>query len=143
MMDIFFSETGDPPVPPSEVRFKELVGQVWPDGRRVQVIIELTPFLKKPNLQLRIANSDGEVVASLEVVEAIDFKMDFTMHLRESQPSGKYHINAQIFYTDLDRYTEEEPEQDATVTELLQEASNIVDTLESEFIISEGQGSNN
>ena len=142
-MDIFFSESGDPPVSPSEVRFKHLVGQPWPDGRRVQVNIELTPFLKKPNLELRIANSAGEVVASLEVVEAIDFKMDFTMHLRESQPNGKYHINARIFYTDLDRYTEEEPEQEATVSELLQEASNVVDTLESEFIISGKQGSEN
>ena len=45
-MDIFFQDPTDIPLPPEEVRIRELTAEPWPDGRRVRVYVELTPGFK-------------------------------------------------------------------------------------------------
>jgi len=97
-MDIFFQDPTDIPLPPEEVRIRELTAEPWPDGRRVRVYIELTPFQTRPNGEINITNEEEQEVASVSFIETIDPKMQFTLHLRAPETPGDYSVNAIIFY---------------------------------------------
>jgi len=97
-MDIFFQDPTDIPLPPEEVRIRELSAEPWPDGHRVRVYVELTPFQTRPNGEINITNKDEEEVASVSFIETIDPKMQFTLHLRTPETQGEYSVNASIFY---------------------------------------------
>lgn len=97
-MDIFFQDPTDIPLPPEEVRIRELTAEPWPDGQRVRVSVELTPFQTRPNGEINISNEDEEEVASVSFIETIDPKMEFTLHLRTPETPGDYSVNAIIFY---------------------------------------------
>ncbi|HZW04649.1 MAG TPA: hypothetical protein VFF68_12025 [Anaerolineaceae bacterium] len=88
-------------VPPEQVRFLELRPEPWPDGRRVRIHVQITPFLQPPHMSMSIADPDGREVSHVEVVENVDFKLVFTMHIRSEQVSGQYDLVAQLFYDDL------------------------------------------
>ena len=100
-MDIFFQDPTDIPLPPEEVRIRELTAEPWPDGRRVRVYVELTPFQTRPNGEINITNEEEEEVASVSFIETIDPKMQFTLHLRTPETQGDYSVNAIIFYPAL------------------------------------------
>ncbi len=134
-MDIFFTDPDDMPVPPEEVRIRELEARPYPDGRRVAVRLHVTPFLKRPNMEVTIRNARGEEAANLNVVEAIESHMDFTMHLREEMPEGNYTLALEVFYADLEDLEEKAPGE-TTAGEILQKARNVVDQMETSFEIS-------
>lgn len=124
MMDIFFQDPTAIPLPPNEVRIKELRAEPWPDNRRVRITLELTPFQKRPNGEVTITNPLGDDVANVSIIESITPRMEFTMHLRGESPPGHYHVSATIFYV-----TERE-DQDATSEE---QESMIVDQASTNF----------
>ncbi len=99
-MNIFFTDPSEAPRPPDEVRIRKLEAQPYPDGRRVKVLLEVTPFQRRPNLDVRIQDSAGHEVASLNVVEPISPRNEFTMHLRLSNPTGEYRVIASVLYPD-------------------------------------------
>jgi hypothetical protein len=101
MYDIFFTDANEVPVPPEEVRIRTFNVKPRSDGVRVDVHIELTPFQRRPNLELELIDQVGKKMSSLSVVEAIDPKMDFTMHLR-NKSQGKHQLVVQVFYSDID-----------------------------------------
>ena len=97
-MDIFFADPTAIPLPPEQVRIVALQAEPWPDGRRVHVTLEVTPFLKRPNAELRMTDQDGDVAASISVIETITPKMEFTMHLRSPQLQGEFTLSARLYY---------------------------------------------
>ena len=97
-MDIFFQDPTAIPLPPAEVRVKELRAAPWHDNRRVGVYLELTPFQKKPNADLTITNPSGDIAAQASIIETIVTKMELTLHLRGPIASGAYTVSATIFY---------------------------------------------
>jgi hypothetical protein len=99
-MDIFFSDPTDIPLPPGEVRIRSLSAKAWPDGRRVRVDLEITPFLKRPNGEIRITDAQGNEVANISIIETMNPKMEFTLHLRGSNHQGPYRVDALIFYNE-------------------------------------------
>jgi len=99
-MDIFFSEPGEIPLPPDEVRIRDLEVEPYPDGRRVRVKIELTPCLKKPSGEIKIVDGAGATVSTANFIEAITPKLELTMHLRSTDPNGEYKILLIVFYSD-------------------------------------------
>lgn len=108
-MDIFFQDPTAIPLPPQEVRIKSLRAEPWSDNRRVRVILEVTPFQKRPNGEVNISNPMGEEVASVSIIESIVPRMEFTMHLRGENPTGKYRISATLYYL-----LEAESQEDST-----------------------------
>jgi hypothetical protein len=102
-MQIFFQDPEEIPLPPEEVRILELDVQPYPDNRRVKVFLHITPFQQRPNAELQIENSRGERVASVSVIETIDPRMEFTLHLREAEPGGQYTLLGVVFYTEDDQ----------------------------------------
>lgn len=109
-MDIFFQDPSEVPLPPDEVRIRDLKAEPWQDGKRVRVYFEVDPFQRRPNAELTIYNQQEKEVASVSVIETMERKMEFTMHLREADPQGDYKIRALLFYTEREEPPEEEKE---------------------------------
>lgn len=97
-MDIFFQDPNEIPLPPEEVRIREIYAEPWADGRRVRVFLEVDPFQRRPNAELFIFNSQGEEVAQTSIVEAFTRKIELNMHLRELNPAGKYTLKTLLYY---------------------------------------------
>lgn len=133
-MDIFFADPDEVPVPPDEMRIRSLEAAPYPDGRRVAVRFEISAFQQRPNIEVRIFNAHERIVADLSVVEAMENKMDFTMHLREPEPIGRYRLTMRLFYTNLDAY-ETNGESGLPVGRILDETGHTVASHETEFEI--------
>ncbi len=99
-MDLFNFPPGADLLPPEEVRILKLRAEPWPDGRRVKVFIELTPFQQKPSLDLTISNMQGEELAYAAVIETMVFRLVITLHLPPEVPSGSYRLAGSLYYPD-------------------------------------------
>jgi hypothetical protein len=98
-MDIFFQDPSETPLPPEEVRIRELRAEPWSDGRRVKVYLEVDPFQMRPNLDGFIVNEKGEVVSDISLIETMTRKMEFTMHIREEKPGNRYTLKFILYYS--------------------------------------------
>jgi hypothetical protein len=99
-MDNFFQESFENPLPPDEVRIRELRAEPWPDGRRVRITLEVDAFQKRPSAEVVIRDSGAEVVAQASVIESMARKIEFNMHLRQAQTAGRYTVSAILFYSE-------------------------------------------
>ncbi len=107
-MDIFFADSDDVPLPPEEVRIREFKADPWPDGRRIKVYLEVTPFQKRPSGEVFITDQSGKPVASANIIETIDPKMEVNLHLRSAETSGNFTASVVLFYlTDIEEDQEE------------------------------------
>ncbi|MBN2547571.1 MAG: hypothetical protein JXB15_00315 [Anaerolineales bacterium] len=97
-MDLYLADPSEIPLPPDEVRIRELRAEPWADGQRVRVYLETDPFQKRPSAELTITDANGQEVASASVIESMDRKMEMTLHLRSSQPLGPYRLHAVLYY---------------------------------------------
>ena len=133
-MEIFFTDSDEAPVPPDEVRIRSLVAEPYPDGKRVKVSFSVNPFQQRPNIEINILEPGGEPVAELSVVEALEPSMDFTMHIRQSDPVGEYTTKMRLFYSDIDAYDQDNPRKEAAA-DILEKTGKTIDTAETQFSI--------
>ena len=98
-MDFFFPEDNLDRATPEETKITVLNVEPYPDGRRLHVNIEMTPFQQRPHLDILITNGDGTEIASANVVEPMTFKIEFTMHLR-GELKNPHTLEAKLFYPD-------------------------------------------
>ncbi len=101
-MDIFFQDPDDIPLPPDEVRIREFRADPWPDGRRVRVYLEVTPFQRRPSGEINIVDDQGEEVTSVSIIETIDPKMEFTLHIPSPKRSVDYIASSIVFYAETE-----------------------------------------
>jgi len=107
-MDIFFQDPAEIPLPPQEVRIRDVLVQPYPDGLRVRVHIELDPFQKRPSLEVVILDALDEPAAQTRVIETMGRTLEMTLHLRESQPGGAYTIRVLLYYEEAPQAVEGE-----------------------------------
>jgi len=98
-MDFFFPEDNLDRMTPEETRITSLSAEPYPDGYRLRVNIGITPFQKRPYLEVSLNNADGEEVASSSIVEPLSWKLEFTMHIR-GELKNPYTLEAKLFYPD-------------------------------------------
>jgi hypothetical protein len=98
-MDFFFPEDHLDRATPEETRITSLKAEPYPDGQRLHVNIEMTPFQKRPHLEVVLSNGRGDEVASASVVEPLTWKIEFTMHLR-GELENPYRLDAKLYYPD-------------------------------------------
>jgi hypothetical protein len=98
-LDFFFPEDHLNRAAPEETRITALTAEPYPDGRRLRVNIEMTPFQIRPHLEIVLNNGSGEEVASVSVVEPMTWKIEFTMHIR-GELLNPYALHARLFYPD-------------------------------------------
>jgi len=135
-MDIFFQDPTEIPLPPNEVRIRQLRAEPWPDNRRVRIYLELTPFQKRPNGEVRILGIGGEEVASVTIVEAIDRKMEFTVHLCGAPAEGEYIVIATVYYIEIDEKAKQGNGGDDIQSPLpIRSVTTLIDRAETRFQI--------
>lgn len=97
-MDFFFSEDNLNRMTPEETRITSITAEVYPDGYRVRVNIQVTPFQKRPHIEVTLTDSSGAEVASTSIVEPMGWKLEFTMHLRDEVLKNPYRLEAKLYY---------------------------------------------
>lgn len=98
-MDMFFPEDHLHRMTPEETRITSLAAEPYPDGRRLRVNIEMTPFQKRPHLEVTLSDASGEEIASSSIIEPLGWKIEFTMHIR-GELKNPYSLEAVLFYKD-------------------------------------------
>ncbi len=93
-------------LPPEDVRILKLAAEPYPDGRRVHVNIDMTPYQVRPHLDMVLLNPHGKIVANVSIIEPMAWKQEFTIHLREPRQDGAYKLVTRLFYPPRD---EEDP----------------------------------
>jgi hypothetical protein len=96
-MDFFLPEDNLTRAVPQETRINSLSAQPYPDGYRLRVNIEVTPFQKRPYIEVTLHDSNGDEVASANIVEPMSWKLEFTMHIR-GQLNNPYTLSARLYY---------------------------------------------
>jgi len=98
-MDFFFPEDNLNRMVPEETQITSLSAQPYPDGYRVHVNIQITPFQKRPHIEVLLSDAEGEEVASTTIVEPMSWKLEFTMHIR-GELNNPYKLEAKLYYPD-------------------------------------------
>lgn len=98
-MEFFLPEDNLNRMVPEETEITSLSAKPYPDGYRVHVNIEMTPFQKRPHMEVMLKDAEGEEVASTTIVEPLSWKIEFTMHIR-GELNNPYTIEARLYYPD-------------------------------------------
>jgi hypothetical protein len=99
-MEISFFDSDDLPVPPRDTRIVALNAQLWPDGRRVGVEVQITPFQERPDLHIHLWDEQGHELASASAVQIRQHQIGFTLHLRQPEAHSRYQVSAFLVYPD-------------------------------------------
>lgn len=103
-LNFFFPELAGPgatPLPPAEVRITDMSATPYPDGSKVRVNLEATPFQQRPWIEVALLDNLGEEVATASFIEPMNWKIEFVMHLRRAEPKGNYRLIARLYYPDM------------------------------------------
>jgi hypothetical protein len=100
-MFIQIEDPSDLPRAPNEVKIRDMQLKPYPDGRRLRVLLELTPFEQPPDLSLQVLDQAGEQVADLDIIAAHQNMLGLTVHLRGPAPKGQFSIQASVRYEEL------------------------------------------
>lgn len=98
-MDFFFPEDNLNRTTPEETHITSLSAEPYPDGYRLHVFIEMTAFQTRPHIDVKLTDCDGDEVSSTSIVEPLNFKVTFTMHIR-GELKNPYTLEARLFYPD-------------------------------------------
>ena len=134
-MDLFLQDPNDIPLPSDEVRIRELRVDPLPDNRRVRISLQITPFQMRPNIEIVVTNENEDESGSLTIIESIDPKMEFTVHLKDDEPNGQYTVSSQIYYYEDDQDTEAQESQLEEGIHQLPTNIKIVDHRQTTFVI--------
>lgn len=121
-MDIFFQDPNEVPLPPDEVRIEEFSVDPYPDQRRIRVKMLLTPFQKRPHVEIFILSSEGARLSEVSILESLTKNIELTMHLRSAQPAGEYQIKAIVYYPRESELEEADP-RDVPESKIVDRAS--------------------
>ncbi|MCJ7823691.1 MAG: hypothetical protein MUP44_02205 [Anaerolineales bacterium] len=100
-MFIQIEDSAGAPVPPEEVRIQSVHIDPYPDGKRIRVSLELTPFQVPPDLDVIVLDQDGGESVSMSIISAATPELSFTAHLRGDSLSSSYQLSARLIYAEL------------------------------------------
>jgi hypothetical protein len=101
-MEFFINDPNIARLPPVETRLLGLRAEASPDGKRLRVVMDLTPFQQRPCIELSLTDSAGNEVASASVVEPVGWKLELTLHIRKTgATAGTYNLAASLSYPEL------------------------------------------
>jgi hypothetical protein len=98
-MEFFLNDPNIQRFPPKETHIRELGADPYPDGTRLRVTLELTPFQQRPTIELQLVDPEGQEAASASIIEPASWKLELTLHIRTSAtPGGAYKLLAHLNY---------------------------------------------
>ena len=98
-MELFFPEDHLERATPEETYITSLHAEAYPDGRRLLVALEMTPFQKRPYLEVLLRDADNVEVATAAIVEPLSWKLEITMHVR-GETRNPLTLKARLYYPD-------------------------------------------
>jgi hypothetical protein len=102
-MDFFNIDPNLIRLSPVETRILALAADPYPDGRRIRIHVEITPFLQPPTIELTLTDCQGNEAGSTSIVEPPGWLHELTMHIKEPLPTPtEYHLTARLIYPDLE-----------------------------------------
>jgi len=108
-MEFFINDPNIVRYLPAEIQLLDLRASFDPDGKRLRVTLDLTPFQQRPIIELDLTDSSGNEVASASIIEPVGWKLELTLHIRKTGPTDvKYNLSASLSYPELcevDRHT--------------------------------------
>ena len=109
-MEIEWADEKGVPLPPGDIRFLRITAEPYEDGRRIKLSYELTPFQKRPNLEIRLEDEQGGELGAISVIETMTPRFTVTAHLRSEAPGeGGVRVRSVLGY-------EDQPEVDHALT---------------------------
>jgi hypothetical protein len=102
-MGFFLTDPQVECLPPAAIRLINLRAEPYPDGKRLRIVLELSPFQQKPHLALSLTDPTGEVVTTISIIEPVACNLDLTLHLRKpgAPVGGPYTLVAILSYPGL------------------------------------------
>ena len=99
-MEFFFPEDNLERTSPEDTKILSLSAEPYEDGRRVRVNIGMSPFEKRPHLEVKLTDSNGDEISTASFVEPMAWKLEFTLHLRTEPAPGPLDLTTWLFYPD-------------------------------------------
>lgn len=101
-MDYFFVDPELKRFPPEKTRLLDLRAEPYADGHRIRVGLDLTPFEKRPTIELVLTDDFGAPCGVTSIVEPVGWKLELTLHIRKlTKTTGTYILSAVLAYPDL------------------------------------------
>ncbi len=101
-MDFFTPDANIERVSPADMRFLDLKAQPDPDGKRIKVFLEITPFQQSPHIDLVMNDMQGNVVASTSIIEPAASKFELIIHSRQGELSTReYGLYAVLYHPEF------------------------------------------
>jgi hypothetical protein len=101
-MEFFINDPNIIRYTPSEIHLLDLRTNSYPDGKRLRVALDLTPFQQRPIIGLDLKDSAGNEVASASSIEPVGWKLELSLHIRKTgSTNGKYTLSASLSYPEL------------------------------------------
>jgi hypothetical protein len=122
-MDIFFTDPNEIPLPPENVRIRELSAEPWPDGQKVRVYLETDPSQKRPSAELTIIDPQGEPISTISIVESMTRKIEVNMHIRSSPMAGDYTLAVSLYFDQI--HSETDQEKIPQITHLVTDSAQV------------------
>lgn len=98
----FFDDNDHSPKMREDVRLLRTRLEVSPEGKRIAVDLELTPFIERPTIDLRLYDDEGKLAGMLKIIETLDTFNRVVMHLRGEQASDHYTFVMQVYFANVD-----------------------------------------
>src|SRR5690349_18412908 len=99
MSNIDFFSQNDVPQPREKIKIESIEAKPYPDGWRVRIVVDVTPFQERPSLEISVRSEQGHVVSELSVIETMVRHMEFPGHIRGVQsPFGEYGARASLYF---------------------------------------------
>jgi hypothetical protein len=88
---------------PADTRLLNVRAELYSNGKRLKVGLDLTPFQQKPYLDLVLTDSSGEIITTTSIIEPVNWNLELNLHIRKSSTSdnGVYKLTVVISYPDL------------------------------------------
>jgi hypothetical protein len=83
-MEFFINDPKIVRYPPAEIHMLGIWANSDPDGKRLRVALDLTPFQQRPIIELDLTDSIGNKVASASIIEPVGWKLELTLHIRKT-----------------------------------------------------------
>ncbi|MEI6290086.1 MAG: hypothetical protein WCP19_06605 [Chloroflexota bacterium] len=98
--DLDPNNSGIIPLPPADMKLINLsIEPVIDEGPlRIRVLIETTPFQIRPYIEVNLLDGAGDEIASASIIEPMQRKNVFTMHIKGGQKTGKFMLQARLYY---------------------------------------------
>lgn len=110
----FFDDPENQPRSREDVRIQRIGLFVHEDRRRVTFGVELTPFLERPCIEVKINNSVGQPAGTLTVIDTVERSFSLIMHLRDDGISDPYSLSTAIYYVTPETEREHIDRQEVT-----------------------------